>query len=598
MNPAWPACLNGQCADPADQCLAPYGVPVCVHTCMVTKDDINNTSGEAGPDLIDDPDVVDSVCEGPESTVFEGPWSCVNISAPGTVFGMCMPGQDFRPCDSNLDCTPAETCQVLSIAGGVEARCMPSIQEGAVDVVGLSDICEVNPFTPTAFWITDEAFCDSQLCFGAGLGCSAFCFSDEDCLTEGPTACVAGTCTNNSDQACTTAADCSAYACTAVTLAPSLGYVDNVCYPKSCTKDSDCPDADFFCQVFTNGATDPALVGWDNLCTPRPADTVGLGESCNAYPVTGSPGPVCENPLWCVDGYCGTLCDTNADCATENGQVCSTSEFSEDVNDDGITDVYMSIGNCRTFPHDGPALASCTRDADCVAPDSVCAPYLTPPVSGALSLMRVCTKPGALAGYGEICGSAIQMDCASRVCLQNNIQGLELPACTRLCATADDCDSVTFGPQLLHTACTSIRYGLNSTVAEEDDIRLPVCVPVDETSSVSACGGTAPATGDPSVCPAGETCIGFPIVTDLLDPGVIDARCVSVGADATKELGTICSDDSECVAGYCQGDRCSSLCDPANADACGASGLTCQLGPVVVRSGGVGDVQAWFCLSP
>ncbi|MBR59082.1 MAG: hypothetical protein CMH54_13820, partial [Myxococcales bacterium] len=189
MNPAWPVCLNGQCADDGDQCLAPFGVPVCVRSCSVTKDDINNASGEAGPDLIDDPDVTGSVCEGADSTVFEGSWSCVNISDPGTIFGLCMPGEDFRPCDNSTDCSVDETCQVLSIAGTIEARCLPHIQDTAVNVVSLGEVCEVNVFTPAVFWAAEEAFCDTQLCIGSGVGCSAFCISDDDCLTAGASAC-------------------------------------------------------------------------------------------------------------------------------------------------------------------------------------------------------------------------------------------------------------------------------------------------------------------------------------------------------------------------------------------------------------------------
>ncbi len=350
--------------------------------------------------------------------------------------------------------------------------------------------------------------------------------------------------------------------------------------------------------MFLNAATDPQAVGWENLCLPRPPDTVGLGEACNSYPATGNPGPLCENPNWCDHGYCGTLCDSDSDCATEKGQVCATTEIALNLDDEAGTDAYLPTGSCETFPHEGVAFTSCTKDADCAAPDSVCAAYLTPPNSGAMSVERVCTKPGALAGYGEMCGSGVQMDCASRICLLNDIQGLELPACSRLCDTAADCDAVTFGPQLLNTACSSIRLGFNGTTATEDDVRLPVCVPIDQTSSITSCAGAGPATGDPTVCPAGEYCIAFPIVTDLADAGTIDARCITNEESATKGLGDSCSDDEECLGGYCQLGQCSQLCDPAKPEPCGTSGLGCMLGSALERSGGAGDVQAWFCMSP
>jgi hypothetical protein len=592
-NPVWPSCLNSQCEDPSALCMAPYGLPACAKVCNVSKDDINNASGESIPDNIDDPDVVGDACEDSFQGVVEGEWSCVALSSS---FNLCSPGVDFKPCDSNADCFGEESCQILNVGGGLEARCMPKIKEGFVQVAKIGDLCEENPFSPNSFFFAEEVFCESQLCLGNGIGCTGYCFNDGDCANfEAGEGCVDGACAKNPELNCTTDTDCSNLSCQSLLLSSSLGYVDDICFPKQCSVNSDCPDPDSYCRTFTNGQPG-VFMDWEHLCLKRPDNTVGLGESCNGFPTLENPGPVCENPIWCIHGYCGTHCSTDDDCDVNKGQRCIVREFLPDATGDGFAEKVLIQGVCGTYPHEDEA-QECANDGECIGPDSVCVPILTNSDPTNQILETQCVNPGTNAPFGSQCGVENSGTCGSQLCFNLTPPGgSQATKCTAFCQDATDCGTFDFDGVIYPSVCRSISYSNNGTFSGADNVYLPVCVPAPSGSTLTTCANEAGTAADASLCGEGEMCQAYPIITDLESPSSIDFRCIAQTPGALSIFGDDCLNGDECLSGYCVAQSCASLCDPDLEEPCGPTNESCDPLTLVSRSAPAESVVTTFCM--
>jgi len=583
---AYYQCLNDQCE--TGRCLAPY----CSNPCQIQKDDVNNATGENGPDGIEDEDAV-SDCVGAATGGPAGEkFKCVDLLAPNQqqTVQLCIPGTTFKACQADSDCPADETCSLQYIKGVYTQRCSTALKNLGADKktytepgAGMSQACNDNPITGDAV-----SYCKNDLCFRFGIGCANFCKTDEDCVAH-KDACSGGKC-KDTGATCTKAADCSPWSCQDRQLTESDSF--KICFPKTCYLNKECNDSDYFCRTFYNGVSSPdgdkdpkdptgktiVMPGWDSLCLMKPAGGVKLGEKCDPYPSDTVPGPTCENPIWCMDGSCSSHCKADSDCAA--GQKCGTVEIPLDLSDpaDDIDDVFLPLDVCYPLPS---ATTQCDSIKDCKDTES-CRMYEHHAATSGYELTGMCITAGADAvKIGEECGQAANATlCDSGFCLnsQDSAGKPQKGYCTENCQTQSDCPaSFAYMGQVYKTTCRSLLYGWNGTKAIEDNLYVPLCLPTDGASSLDDCETNL------TCATQGEACIPLIIAGNPDQKGKVEFRCMTVAAPdqppPTKQLGNACDPSGNtpevCVSALCANDvkpntgYCSALC--AKDDDCKAA---------------------------
>ena len=244
---AYRDCLNALC----DSGLCNAGI--CTKECQINTDKKINHSGENGSDGIEDPDV-DSDCADAVKGPMGDKFRCVEYASEaqvqqGSSMQLCEPGTTFKPCKNDGDCTAEQTCQLMFAYGMYSTRCSPRAKnpDGSKGAA-VSATCNNNIVKG------EIATCESKLCFG--IGCVSFCKTDGDCVSD-VGSCKDSKCPNGS--ACGSDADCSAWFCNKgqSILGSDNKQTHDVCWPKSCKLDADCPSDDFFCRIYYNGVKKP-----------------------------------------------------------------------------------------------------------------------------------------------------------------------------------------------------------------------------------------------------------------------------------------------------------------------------------------------------
>ncbi len=571
-------CLNAQCD--TDLCFAPY----CSKFCAISKDQTNNTTGAAGADGVDDTDAPNNDCAGGVDGIVGPNLRCVNISPAGyQPTGICYPGTTLAKCGSSADCPQGETCAVTYIGGTYESRCQTNIKGGSEDI---ATACNDDPMAG------DVAYCANGFCFT--IGCSAFCASNGDCQTAN--ACQGGKCANNQALSCTTDADCSSWECKKDMELSSDGWKDDVCFPKACYKEADCPDSAFFCRPFIADTMDK----FEGSCMMKPENVVPFGEVCDENPDDNIPGPICQNPYLCMGGYCGGMCGDDVDCATDKDQKCTVAfEYNLDEDEDGTDDAYLPLWACQTFPGTS---GDCLVASECAGgANELCLWYESGPEAGELELSGQCLPRDAAKGnYGDLCGAAVNMNCNSGLCLGSDPEANVAGFCTETCLAQTDCPaSVTLEGTLYKSVCRALLWGWNGTMDRLDDLYLPVCLPTADTDSLADC------SADYSCATAGEGCVPMVIASNPDVAGKVDWLCMAMGDTATLALGAVCepnpADDyagATCTSGLCMPDvekakgYCSEFCKTDND--C-SNGYVCHAYPYVDRANDAFDVIVPRC---
>ena len=587
-------CLDSQCE--SNRCRN----GVCIKTCVMTKDSVNNASGAAGSDGVEDPDQ-NSECDDAEDGPYGNKWRCVEFRDPpdvlnGQSLAFCYPGIKWKPCKSSADCDePNTSCQLRYKFGQYGTVCVPKRKPPKGEQhVGLAGTCNTNPMTG------DLKICDSNWC-SSSWGCRAFCGSDLDCVTD-PGACKNGACTNGNGGSCTTDADCSAYFCKS-----GLKYYSNVdqtfsmCYPKNCELTSDCGDG-FGCRLNWNGVSseegdpDPndaskvIYPGWNHLCLPHKEGGVKAGELCDKYPSDDNKSdPYCENSSFCRDGFCGNLCKNDKDCASN--MKCGVTEFGFDSDDDGWYDYRLAADHCVGLPG---ATTSCVSNSDCGS-NQVCKPWIqkTSKTLGTTPDKAMYTSAGTCidkipnrAQFASYCGVGQDgVQCQTNICL-SVFSGQNYGICTDACNSRFDCPpKVKIGNYTYKAVCSSRWLMGNQTLLDPtDDVYTPVCWPSSDGNSLDDCSKTR--TCDLK----GEACYPRVITRGPDTAAKVEYWCMRVNGSnepaPTKKNGEVCDPEADvnpCVGGYCLEDSgkpgkgyCSSLC-LKDAD-CGstAEGMFCH----------------------
>ena len=547
-NPAWPACLDSQCASGA--CILPF----CTRQCQLAKDAVDNVTGEPFSDGIEDEDAPNScgdAADGPVGAAFR----CLDVapSVSPQAIPYCIPGTKFADCQSNGDCPDGEVCDAVLVAGERRLRCVGAVAEAA----GLGDPCSLTPSLGGAPYCAAPFLCTNT-------GCSAFCAGDEDCITSGASCDEAkGTCANAPDKPCAGDADCSEWQC--VTPHPDSPVTGaGLCEPKSCAVDADCETEGFHCRTHPSFFYVPPK--WEHQCVADPPGAnATLGDACTNDPADGV---ICDNPDLCYKGQCSAHCGSDADCDTTAGQVCATAEIPFDLSDDGHLDAVLPLDLCEPLPHAGD-LQPCGKDADCATAGEVCVPYETKAPQNSQytrQIQQVCRSvPESFGGYGEPCGLlAGQGECKVGFCVSDDVSHALPDLCTETCTTAADCpDAVTVAGADHPSVCRAVVYGWNGTVKSGDDLYASVCWPVGASSTLADCSVDLVCAGED------QTCVAWALASDPTVPGSVEYLCVSNrdqdGKPAAGGVGEPCEDSYDCASLLClrdTGDQgyCSSPC--------------------------------------
>jgi len=563
-NPDFPYCNWDQCEGGG-----PCSTPFCTKSCVMHKDTVNNATGEAVGDGIEDADTPQDDCAG----AFDGPvgtaFKCVALlpaDQPNPVF-QCQPGTTFKACVANSDCPEGEACQLAYINGVYETRCMTSVKEDYFGGIEVGKVCNGNK------WEDDLAFCLSDLCFG--VGCVDFCTSDLDCMTTNGATCEAGSCSNNADFVCETDTDCSAWTCDEDFELLGSDYPDSLfdlCFPKECGVSSDCSDLDYFCRFFINGEEAVEDVAWEYFCLPKPADSVAAGEACDPFWQDDIEGPECGEGF-CVEGFCSGICLTDDDCAAD--QLCIVQEYGYDHDDDETPDKVMPYQLCQSFPG---SKTECWKDSDCVEDGEACVMGEFPSDGEFMYEMQgLCANLGDQKGVmGDFCGWGVGTECKSGICFYFD-QEAGYGLCTAPCTENSDCpEMVTLtdagGSYDYKTVCALTLWGYNGDLDFDNGLFLNYCWVTDAENSHQDCSADFVCTEKDN-----EACL--PYVHSLAPdvPATIEYKCVSnIGYDdennplpaPTKDVGEVCDPEAngECVGIFCMDDvqdgvgYCSQLC--------------------------------------
>jgi hypothetical protein len=568
-------CLNKQCS--GGDCNAFFGMPMCTRTCVLgaESDKVNNTTGAAMPDGVEDSNSPAPLCTGAADGPYGVSFKCVRLTNPNLGqqdYSMCLPGTDFKACNNDTECPTGEACQIQSVMGDTGTFCMTKVKGGK----GIGELCQSNPHNPDMFYNTEEAFCESGLCFINGIGCGSMCQSD---------------------------ADCGAWQCKKNMQLGETLFLD-VCFPQICEIDVDCTDTSNFCRTFVGGGTcgedgkctdKPELACdseadctyWENLCLKRPADTVGVGEACDPDPSDNIPGNTCDNPIWCMRGQCSTHCNADSDCATDK-QMCGVIEIPIDIDGDDdytIADAFLPLGVCQPVP---PGSPECTKETDCEAGKG-CVAIELEKAGGGYEIKSFCA-PGASDAatgvHGDICGGTSGVECINGNCLQlfsNQATGEPIGVCLATCTAAADCpqDAMIAGEQQAKGVCRSLQLGFNGTADPRDDLFLAVCLPDSMESSHTPCGSDIKGVATPSACTEEkEVCLGLAIAGNPDEEAKVEFLCLDVsdaqtGEMPAKKVGESCDPTAgDCSTGLCLGDPgkavCSTYCSPSQEGACAA----------------------------
>ena len=587
---AYRACVNAQCESNLCGALA-FGLPpVCLKTCNIEVDKKNNVTGADGVDGIEDPSA-NSECLGAEDGPAGTTFACIEQAseaqvAGGQSFSVCIhgdAGSDFQPCTSDADCGNGDACNLIIINGGAGQYCLPKLKEadGSEGAKG-EDYCNANPASG------EVATCENNFCFNPTLGCTQFCDSDADC-SENRT-------------------------CEGRQIFSDLETEFKLCWPKNCELDKDC-GSDHYCLINYNGVENPEgdpdpedptkviLPGWEHLCVKQPANSVGAGEKCDPFS-SDEDSTLPECYAYCEDGYCGGLCNVDADCGASNMK-CTISGVPLDLSDpqDDIYDTSITLGICAPF---NGADGSCTGTPGCgdgkfckfgtfateipgeatgttetlITGDGICIdddPDQQP-------FGQLCGSDSTAAGLGKLCKSGLCFNFAD----QDGVPGL----CVDTCGSKSDCPASVTVPQIYgggnyKAICTSSLFTFNSVDKVEDRVYVPYCAFIGEDSSLTDCSATK------SCVQSNESCRAFTIASGPEKPTKVEYFCVNnVSQDEQgnplnpdKKVGEECNPEADfpgCIQGPCLEDSapgkgyCAGVC---NADAdCGSSadGMMCD----------------------
>ena len=543
-NPDWPGCQDDQCRE------GPCVAGLCSRGCTPTLDAVQNGTGIAVADGIEDDGAPAGDCEGALAALHDGPWACVEAELPGATVGgqgRCVPRSSFLPCYDGTACPEGEACGYLKVRGNIEARCLAGRSGGGV----LADPCGY-----------DEASGEARTCRGwtcSAHGCSTPCAGDAACLTAGARCdTVRGTCSLGGG-ACASDADCSAWACTTSVLVEDPPGLYAACAPRGCRSDAECRDPAFYCRH--DPARVVASVAGDPLgrCTRRLEGGAAAGQACTVQRREGLPYVPCADEAYCLDGWCGALCAGDADCA--EGQRCGLREIPTDLTGDGRVDLPLRVPLCVTV---GEAATSCLSEADCGG-DRACVPLLpagTDPVRTDLLCMEV--QAGAQP-IGSACGeAAFGATCRSRACLGEDATNGVAGTCSAPCRTREDCPAeFASGSDTVRWTCEARVLSASGTNLQADDVWSSWCVPVPGGSSLASCDAFATCAAQDEYC--------HPMVRAGAPGGEdrVEYACVQASGGALP--------GHPCDPGKNGADCATGLCESSLLEDVGFCSLTCRI---------------------
>ncbi len=595
---------NGKTCTAANQCQSSDCVDgYCCNTTCGHKCDACNVSGKLGKCTVvaqgsaGIPNCSPYVCNGTSATC---PSSCDKGSDCGSG-DLCTGGKCVGKEDNGGSCAAAGECKSgncvdgyccdTSCAGGCDACDVPD-REGTCTVIAKGSpgdnpscghyVCDgVTASCPTTCAHGDGDCASGYFCYGGqctlkpnGQTCAAGdvcasgnCVDGVCCDTPcagGCDACDvperAGTCTVIAQGSPGNNPSCSPYVCDGSTAS----------CPTSCSKDTDCIDADYCkgitcvpkksrgvsctvadqcstgncvdgycCNTSCANACDACNVsGKEGTCTDVPAGSAG-SPSCSPYLCSGNSASCptsCSKDTDCIGGdYCnGSACVSK----TSTGVACSApNQCSSGFCADGYCCNTACSGACDTCKVSGKE-GTCTHLSAGSAGSPSCIPYLCS--GNSASCPTSCGKDTDCIG-GDFCSGTS--------CVAKEQDGLS-------CSTSDQCKSgFCVDGVCCHAACSD---GPCETCSSNGS----GCEPRPQGSAEPSCGGylcDGSSASCPTACSSDSNCAaGY--------------YCDGSGCVQKKSKGVTCSAADQCASGFCVDGVCCDKACSGQCDACNLSG--------------------------
>lgn len=544
------------------------------------QDDINGMcflypSGKGLPCTTnkDCPYVVD---DGPSGEYYVGQISCASGICNGPTASVPTGGKKLGDsCVSDIDCAKPTFCQPLSGANSVCSQdCNPS-QSGACPS-GFTCYAYQGSSTKGACikssggstggskglgeTCTASAQCKSQLCVNSGgkTTCEQPCNSDANCPTNQTCSKFVGksygACIKSSGGNTTPGKKADGATCTASTQCDSgicvgsggSGVCTPDCASKPCKSGSNCLE-------LSNGKKG---------CFP--GGSKKLGEACSSSQecATSVCGPS-DGKYMCTQ-LCGSgkpACPSGYQCfqVSSGASACFPAAKKKGIGEACAGSSECNSGLCiGKSGGGGTCVQPCTTDSQCGSG------YACSPLSGGGG---ACSKLGDKK-LGDPCSTPSQ--CASGTCLAVNGKSV----CSASCASTVDCPC--------GNECTTFQSGKKYCIAGKKVACVQnkgACTADSECVSDlclnNLCTPTCSIFSAASGCPEGKGCVRL----EATNPKGV---CSTKGPEG---FGAPCSNDTGCVALFCDDGKCGQACNPFGPNSC-PFGLVCE-----VAEGSVGSCK-------
>ena len=456
---------------------------------------------------------------------------CTNVPAGTVDPRMFCQNKGAASCETNGKCNGNKGCQ--SYPAGTVCKAA-SCNAGNNNATQASTCVDGACRTPTA------TSCAPFKC--GGTSCAIACGSNADCVA--PNTCIDGSCGKKPLASnCGSTAEC----------AQGLTCSDGVCCSTACT--AGC----FSCAILGSiGQCVPVAAGQDDpksMCATQAAATCGTTGKCNGGGACAKhPATTMCGAATCTNGSAkgASFCDGLGTCNAGNTTPCAP--FTCNAGGDACA-------------------ASCTADAQCVAPNkcvgNTCG---LSPIGATCTGNSDCAAPG-LCVDGACCASACTEPCKS--CGLDGFKG----ACTNIAVGEFDSACPVTAESTCGTDGKCNGAGACSKWPDGTSCRSRSCSGTTETPAAACAGGTCPAATTIScgtfTCDGTSQCRATCTQDNHCSVGMCDTGNGSCGK---KGLGIACAGNGDCINGQCVdgvccasaacGGECSSCAVPGSEGTC------------------------------
>jgi len=328
----------------------------------------------------------------------------VNTDCQGSICQFCMGSMCGSGCSQN--CTGDIDCRDLNCRYCYEGMCGNTPNNACNASCHTNTDCDQN---------SDCGVCNNGVCTAA---CGGYCSSDNECLIQGCTHCVGGTCERDSGHcgtACTVNFDCNQ---TSSSCEYCMGGECGSGCQQPCDLDQDCRDINCrYCFEHQCGRSpnrqckQPCSINTD-------CDQSSDCATCNNNICTAGCGGVCANSSECLVPGCNHC--INSVCSHDNTKCLANCQVNLDCNQTSVCSLCVA-GRCGAG-----CGQQCNDNSQCIDTDChYCANGSCQSQPAGVPCHGACTVDSQCTGSPGTCGSCFQHKCGS--------------TCSSACLTNTDC---------------------------------------------------------------------------------------------------------------------------------------------------------------